>query len=86
MTNGANSSARSAASGARGSTRSPIRSTSGCAGSNSGQRGTLAPFGFPVVAKFTQYDIIVSESLRSSPVHGRFSASSVPKTYGTSPV
>ena len=45
-----------------------------------------APFGSPVVAKFTQYAIIVRDSARSTSVHGRFSTSSVPKTYGTSDV
>ena len=66
--------------------RSPMRSSVGRVDENAGHVGMPKAFGSPDVAKLIQYVIIVAEIRRSTSVHGRFSLSSVPKTYGTSDV
>ena len=48
--------------------------------------GRPGPFGSPVRAKFDQYVVIWSESIRSASVHVTFGTeSSAPKTYSISP-
>ena len=56
------------------------RSARGRAGSNAVQRGTVGPFGSPLLAKFTQYCCIRPETRRSAGVHAKRSAERLPKT------